>query len=137
MPQLTLSSIGAIECLSKELAIFAPGLKVLILEPGYFNTRAFSNIQHVPPRMPDYAEFNAAVCKGEASIVGNEPGESSKAVSIVIDLVKGTGAAAGKEIPLRVPLGTDSWSRVKAKCDSMLKICDDWEGLAKTTDIAS
>lgn len=128
--------LGAVECLSQELAIFAPGIKVLIVEPGYFRTHAFSKINHVPPRVPDYAGFNAAVRDVEAGIVGNEPGDAEKGVAIMIDLVKGTGVAAGKEIPLRVPLGSDGWGRIRAKCENMIKICDDWEEVAKSTDIA-
>ncbi|KAK5635719.1 hypothetical protein RRF57_011431 [Xylaria bambusicola] len=106
------------------------------MEPGYFRTRAFGNINHVPPRVSDYASFNAAVRDVEAGIVGNEPGDAAKGVSIMIDLVKGTGVAAGKEIPLRVPLGADGWGRIRAKCENMIKICDDWEQVAKSTDIA-
>ncbi|KAI2634086.1 NAD(P)-binding protein [Hypomontagnella submonticulosa] len=126
---------AAIECLAKELSIFAPSLKLLIVEPGYFGTRAFSNINHVEPRAQDYAQFNAAVRAGEASIVGNEPGDASKAVSIMIDLVRGDGVAAGKEVPLRVPLGSDGWDKIKAKCEGMVKICDDWEEIARSTDM--
>ncbi|KAI8951070.1 NAD(P)-binding protein [Xylaria longipes] len=125
---------GAVECLSKELEIFAPGLKVLIVEPGYFNTRAFSNINHVPARAPDYAQFNAGVRAVEAGIVGNEPGDASKAVAIMIDLVNGTGVAAGKKVPLRVPLGTDGWERIRARGASLVNICDEWETVAKSTD---
>lgn len=134
---LTKFPLGAVECLAKELAIFAPGLKVLIAEPGYFRTQAFSNINHVPPRVPYYADFNTAVRQVEAGTVGNEPGDPDKAVSIMIDLVKGTGVAAGKQVPLRIPLGSDGWSRVREKCETTLKICDDWEEVAKSTDIAS
>ncbi|CAG8952805.1 hypothetical protein HYFRA_00009050 [Hymenoscyphus fraxineus] len=127
---------GAVECLSKELAIFAPKLKVLLLEPGYFRTQAFSNIRHVPDRVDIYAQFNAGVKQFEQSVVGNEPGDSKKAIEIMIDLVKGTGVAAGKEtIPLRVPLGSDGLERIKAKCQETLKICEDWEEVAKSTDI--
>lgn len=53
------SLLGAVECLAKELAIFTPGIKVLIVEPGYFRTRAFSNINHVTPRVEFYSQFNA------------------------------------------------------------------------------
>ncbi|KAI1096710.1 hypothetical protein F5B19DRAFT_481144 [Rostrohypoxylon terebratum] len=126
---------GAVECLSKELAMFSPGLKVLIIEPGYFRTRAFAKINHVPPRMPDYAPFNAAARDIEAGIVGNEPGDAEKAVSIMIDLVKGTGVAEGKETPLRVPLGSDGWGRIRDKCENMIKICGEWEEVAKSADI--
>jgi hypothetical protein len=116
--------------------MFAPGIKVLLVEPGYFRTRAFSKINHVPPRVPAYAAFNAAVRGVEAGIAGNEPGDAEKGVAIMIDLVKGAGVAAGRNIPLRVPLGSDGWGRIRAKCENMIKICDDWEEVAKSTDIA-
>ncbi|KAI9147249.1 short-chain oxidoreductase [Paramyrothecium foliicola] len=128
---------GAVECLAKELAIFCPAIKVLIVEPGYFKTKAFSNINHVEPRVADYAQFNAGVRQFEASIVGNEPGDADKAVARMIELVKGTGVAKDKKVPLRVPLGTDGWSRIKEKCEEMLKICDDWEDVAKSTDLVA
>lgn len=53
----------------------------------------------------------------------------------MIELTKGTGMAADKTIPLRVPLGTDGWTRVKDKCEEMLKICEEWEDVAKSTDV--
>ncbi|KAI0146360.1 NAD(P)-binding protein [Xylariaceae sp. FL1272] len=127
---------GFAECLSKELAIFAPDIKVLIVEPGYFNTRAFANINHVPARAPDYSEFNTSVRAVEAGVVGNEPGDASKAVDIMIDLVNGTRVAAGGPIPLRIPLGTDGWVRAREKGKSLVSICDAWEKVAKSTDIA-
>ncbi|KAI0555227.1 NAD(P)-binding protein [Xylaria curta] len=116
---------AAVECLSKELAIFTPNLELLIIEPGYFNTRLFSNINHVPARVPEYAEFNASVR------------DSAKAVSIMIDLIKGTGVANGKVVPLRVPLGSDGWRIIGARGESKVKICDDWEEVAKSTDLNS
>lgn len=160
------------ECLAKELAIFAPGLKVLLVEPGYFRTRAFSNINHVEPRVDIYSQFNAGsycdyflpvsviqfprpnsvagmlvhqhgfvltkvtgVQAAEQGIVGNEPGDSAKAVTRMIELTKGTGMAAGKAVPLRVPLGSDGWVRIKDKCEETLKICEEWEDVAKSTDV--
>ncbi|KAM0264141.1 hypothetical protein ACHAQJ_000887 [Trichoderma viride] len=125
---------GAVECLAKELAIFSPGIKVLIVEPGYFQTKVFSNIQHIEPRLSDYAQFNAGVRQYEATLIGNEPGDADKAVTRMIELVKGTGMAAGKQIPLRVPLGTDGWERIKAKCEETITICEEWEEVAKSTD---
>lgn len=53
----------------------------------------------------------------------------------MIELVKGDWMAAGKTVPLRVPLGTDGWTRIKAKCEDTLKICEEWEDLAKSTDV--
>ncbi|KAH7313891.1 hypothetical protein B0I35DRAFT_480537 [Stachybotrys elegans] len=53
---------GAAKCLAKELAIFCPAIKVLIVESGYIRANTFSNIHHVEPRVAaDYAPFNGAV----------------------------------------------------------------------------
>ncbi|KAF5561728.1 oxidoreductase yusZ [Fusarium napiforme] len=111
---------GAVECLSKELAIFAP---------------VFNKIQHVEARVPDYAQFNEAVRQAEATLTENSPGDSEKAVTRMIELVQGAGFAEGKKMPFRVPLGSDSWSRVKTKCEETLEICREWEELAKSVDI--
>ncbi|EMT69517.1 Putative oxidoreductase yusZ [Fusarium odoratissimum] len=126
---------GAVECLSKELAIFARGLKVLIVEPGYCRTPVFNKIQHVEARVPEYAQFNEAVRQAEATLTESSPGDPEKAVARMIELVRGTGFAEGKEVPLRVPLGSDSWSRVKTKCEETLEICQEWEDMAKSVDI--
>ncbi|KAF5707616.1 ketoreductase [Fusarium globosum] len=133
--KFALEGSGAVECLSKELAIFAPGLKVLIVEPGYCRTPVFNKIQHVDARVPEYAQFNEAVRQAEAALTENSPGDPEKAVARMIELVKGTGFAEGKTLPLRVPLGSDSWSRVKSKCEETLEICREWEELAKSVDI--
>lgn len=87
-----------------------------------------------PAWMP-IPQFNSGVQAFEQSVVGNEPGDSRKAVERMIELTKGTGMAAGKSVPLRVPLGTDGWTRIKAKCEETLRICDEWEEVAKSTDI--
>ncbi|KAF5253932.1 hypothetical protein FANTH_1257 [Fusarium anthophilum] len=126
---------GAVECLSKELAIFAPGLKVLIVEPGYCRTPVFNKIQHVEPRVPEYAQFNDAVRQAEATLTESSPGDPGKAVARMIELVKGIGMAEGRKVPLRVPLGSDSWLRIKTKCEETLQICREWEDLAKSVDI--
>ncbi|RYP47894.1 hypothetical protein DL769_011264 [Monosporascus sp. CRB-8-3] len=125
---------SAVECLAKELAIFAPSLKILMAEPGHFPTRVFSNINHVPPRVPEYAEFNAGVRAVEAGLGDSAPGDPAKAVERMIEIVKGVGMAAGKDIPLRVPLGSDVLARIRAKCEETLKMCQEWEEVAKSTD---
>ncbi|KAF4415770.1 hypothetical protein F53441_14599 [Fusarium austroafricanum] len=126
---------GAVECLAKELAIFAPGLKVLIVEPGYCCTPVFDKINHVEARVPDYAQFNETMRGLEATLTANSPGDPEKAVTRMIELVKGIGYAEGKTIPLRVPLGSDSWLRMKTKCEETFKICEGWEDVARSVDI--
>lgn len=125
---------GAVECLAKELAIFAPGIKVLIVEPGYCRTPVFNKLHHVDARVPEYASFNEAVRQVEASLTASALGDPEKVVARMIELVKGTGMASGRKVPLRVPLGSDSLSKIKTKCEEMLEICREWEEVAKSTD---
>ncbi|KAJ4218057.1 hypothetical protein NW759_008652 [Fusarium solani] len=125
---------GAVECLAKELAMFAPGIKVLVVEPGYCRTPVFNKLQHVEARIPEYAPFNEAVRKVEASLTATSPGDPDKAVARMIELVRVTGMASGKKVPLRVPLGSDSWLKIKTKCEETLEICREWEDVAKSTD---
>lgn len=126
------------ECLSKELAFVAPGIKVLIVEPGYCGTRAFHNVNFAPLRNAvDYSEFLAGAKAHVASVVDNEPGDPDKAVDRMIELVKGTGMAAGRDVPLRVPLGSDGWDKVKTKCKETLKICEEWADVASSIDVKS
>lgn len=126
-----------VECLSKELAFMAPGIKVLLVEPGYFGTRAFRNVNFTArdKHTPEYAQFHAGAKAHIASTIDNEPGDPGKAVDRMIELVNGTGMAAGKTVPLRVPLGSDGWDIVKTKCEETLKICEEWEDVARSTDV--
>jgi NAD(P)-dependent dehydrogenase (short-subunit alcohol dehydrogenase family) len=123
-----------VECLAKELAILAPTLRVLIVEPGYCRTPVFDKVQYVKGSVPEYAQFNEAVRQGVATLTATSPGNPDMAVARMIELVKATGLAKGKVVPLRVPLGSDSWSRVKAKCEETLEICGEWEGVARSID---
>ncbi|CEI62373.1 hypothetical protein FVEN_g12065 [Fusarium venenatum] len=125
---------GAVECLAKELAIVAPTLRILIVEPGYCRTPVFDKVQYVTGGVPEYSQFNEAVRSGVATLSANSPGNPEVAVARMIELVKGTGFAEGKTVPLRVPLGSDCLGRVKAKCEETLEICNKWEDVARSTD---
>ncbi|KAM0232960.1 hypothetical protein ACHAPO_007421 [Fusarium lateritium] len=125
---------GAVECLAKELAIVAPTLRILIVEPGYCRTPVFDKVQYVTGGVPEYSQFNEAVRSGVATLSATSPGNPEMAVARMIELVKGTGFAEGKTVPLRVPLGSDCWGRVKAKCEETLDVCSEWEDIARSTD---
>jgi hypothetical protein len=51
----------------------------------------------------------AAVQGIRASLDGNQPGDLKKAVELMIDLVIGEGCAAGKMVPLRLPIGRQDY----------------------------
>ncbi|RGP74622.1 oxidoreductase yusz [Fusarium sporotrichioides] len=106
----------------------------LEVEPGYCRTPVFDKVQYVTGSVPEYSQFNEAVRSGVSTLSTTSPGNPEMAVARMIELVKGIGFAEGKTVPLRVPLGSDCWERVKAKCEETLEICNGWEGIARSTD---
>ncbi|KAK0380192.1 hypothetical protein CLIM01_02417 [Colletotrichum limetticola] len=136
---------GAVETLSKELSVLAPNIKVIVIEPGFFRTKAFNKISNVPARIPEFAEFNAAIRAGAEALPGTELGDPEKAVARIAELVRGDGMAkdgggdgdggGGREVPLRVALGSDGWERIRAKCVGVLEGLRAWEDVARSTDL--
>ncbi|KAI0879780.1 hydroxybutyrate dehydrogenase [Annulohypoxylon maeteangense] len=127
---------GAVESLSKELAWLAPGIKPLIIESGIFNTEVMRNIHHADSRVPFWKPLNdAARIRGQGNYQ-NPPGNAVEMVSKVIQIVKGTGVAENREIPLRIPFGSDCLAAFREKLQTLQKTCDEWESVAKSTDFA-
>ena len=132
---MTLNIAVFVELLAQELAIVSPGIKAFMVQPGFFRTKVFSNLHAVKPRLPEYAQLNEMIAKLQASFATDSPGDAEKGVAAMIDLVKGTGLAAGKTIPVRVPIGTDCLAAIRKECEETLAICAEWEEFAKSTDM--
>ncbi|KAI1140609.1 hydroxybutyrate dehydrogenase [Hypoxylon sp. FL0543] len=125
---------GAVECLAKELAWLAPGIKPLIIESGIFNTEVMANIHHVDSRIPFWKPLNdAARIRGQGNY-RNPPGNATEMVAKIIQIVKGTGFAEGREIPLRIPFGSDCLEVAYQKLQTLQKTYKEWEDVAKSTD---
>lgn len=134
LPLTTTAQIGLVESLNRETSPL--GIKSLLIEPGRFRTKLLSsgNLKAFSTKIPDYADFSKALLKGMAEADQNQPGDPIKLVEIVVDLVRQEGTAEGKEIPLRLPLGSDCFNDVKAKCEETLKMLKEWEPMIKGTD---
>ncbi|KAL3459656.1 hypothetical protein BJX64DRAFT_199978 [Aspergillus heterothallicus] len=126
---------GAVESLSKELAFLAPGIKPLIVEAGIHSTEVMANIQHVPHRVEFWRPLNDACRVRGAGNYRNEPGNAVELVAKVIQIAKGVGVAEGrKEIPLRIPFGSDCVGVLKEKIAHLQGVLEEWEDVARSTD---
>lgn len=122
-----------VESLAAEIAPF--NIKSIIFAPGIFRTRAFStSYQYNQSSIPQYAQFDAGTKAFVDGMNGQEPGDPKKAVERMIDVVRGEGMAAGKEMPFRLPLGSDGLAVIRDKCLDMLKVCEEWQDLIHSTD---
>ncbi|KAI9929302.1 hypothetical protein ASPWEDRAFT_538219 [Aspergillus wentii DTO 134E9] len=126
---------GIVPNLALEVAPF--GLRTSILTFGHFRTAVMAPgvIQYRAPRqLPEYAEMNKLISGGCAATNGNQPGDPRKGCELVVDAVRGEGRCAGKELPLRLPIGADALQCIRQSCEERMQICDEWDGIASQTD---
>jgi len=127
---------GLVESLRWETQPF--GIKTLLIEPGRFRTSFLSdaNAQMTKSDIPDYKESSIAFRQNISREDMTQPGDVEKAVRIILDLVKGQGVAVGKEVPFRLPLGTDCYETIRDKCRETLELLDEWRDVITSTDFS-
>ena len=69
-----------------------------------------------------------------AAVNGKQPGDPAKAVELMLDLIRGEGAAAGKDLPPVAYLGSDCVEAVKKSCQTTLQRIEEWETVFSSTD---
>lgn len=116
---------GLSECLAAEVAPF--GIRVLIVEPGAFRTSLFGGAFRMLPEIDDYAPSVGPTRAYVTSSAGKQEGDPSKAARAIIDAVN-AGAPT-----LRLPLGADAVTLIRAKLASMTAEVDRTEAVAKAT----
>ncbi len=107
------------------------GIQSILFEPGFYRTKVYTegNIKFEPLSIPEYSEIHNAMRAGVTAVNGTQIGDPSKAAERMVDVVRKEGMAAGKETPLRLPLGADGMEQVRNKCLNTLKIIEEWESL--------
>ncbi|EXJ86632.1 hypothetical protein A1O3_03585 [Capronia epimyces CBS 606.96] len=124
---------GLSETLYYELADF--DIKICTVEPGYFRSSFLNpgNKKDKKNVIPDYE--GTAVRKAEAFLEAydnKQPGDIKKGAKVILDVLTG---AAGREIPMRLVLGTDAYGAIKAKCENTIETLDEWKDLSVSTDL--
>lgn len=100
------------------------------MDPGNFKTDP-----NPASAIEDYLPLNTIVAGFVGQMNGNQPGDPQKAVTIMIDVVKSEGVAEGKELPARLPLGSDIFEKLIVKHTQGLEVLKEWGELIKGTDI--
>lgn len=119
---------GLSEALAQELK--PHGIKVLIVEPGSFRTDLLGGSLKFMPEMEAYAATVGRIRMGTGAMHGKQKGDPMKAARAV-DL-----ALKNANTPLRLQLGPDAVSMIRAHAQGLLADMERWEAVAMDTQIA-
>ena len=120
------------------------GIRTLLIEPGMFRTSLLSpgNLHTNQSQIDDYKEVFNGLQKVWVQFNNNQRGDTTKAVAIIMDVVRNEGVFAadqvernGGPVKLRLPLGPDAYEAMKKKCEDTLQLLSRWESVIKSTDI--
>jgi len=126
---------GISETLTAELADF--NIKVCAIEPGYFRSNLLNpgNRTAAKAHIPDYDGTAARkTAEGLEAYNNNQPGDIVKGAKVMVDVLTSSGVAAGREVPLRLALGSDAYGIITEKCRETISLLDEWKDVTTTTD---
>ena len=125
---------GLMESLRPEIEPF--GISALVIEPGYFRS-GFLNVgtKISTAIVQDYENtLVGAQRKLFAKVANNQLGDVAKGAEVVVDVLTKSGSAEGKEIPVRLVLGSDCQKAIRGKLDSTTQLLDEWKDISYSTD---
>lgn len=107
-------------------------IRVLIVEPGSFRTeKSYRHPFDETNPIEDYDEDRRRISSTWGNTAGKQPGDPTKAMEAVVDVVRGEGSAAGKPWPLHLALGRDADRDIRDKCAKMNRHLDEWDEVVK------
>ena len=123
---------GVTESLYYELAPL--GISVCCIEPGYFRTGFLNPGARVQTeaRIKDYDETAVGEVRKMFEERNNKQlGDIEKGCAVLFDVLT---KRSGKEIPIRLTLGSDAYTTIIGKCDETKKLLEEWKGVIQSTD---
>jgi NAD(P)-dependent dehydrogenase (short-subunit alcohol dehydrogenase family) len=116
---------GMSEALAQEVAPF--GIKVLIVEPGAFRTGFAAEALRYMPALEAYADVMERTRDAMQAMDGTQEGDPAKAARAIEQ------ALAAATTPLRLQLGADAVSAVRAHAQRLLDDLAVWEQVGLAT----
>jgi NAD(P)-dependent dehydrogenase (short-subunit alcohol dehydrogenase family) len=109
-------------------------IDVTVVEPGYFRTGFLSGDARIMSKktIKEYGETAAGEARGVMKAGHNtQQGDVVKGCKIIVDVMTKAG---GKDVPVRVALGSDSPGAIRGKIEETEKLLGEWEGVTADTD---
>lgn len=142
-------SVAAAEVIATEVA--PCNIRVLNVLPGALRTSNIINSQvynppssssfgvlqiQAPHFIPDYNALRDKMLSYTPKLAGNQPGDSSKAAEVIVDIVKGEGVGEStkEDWDGQIVLGSDAEKDIREKCESILRNLDRWKEVSASID---
>lgn len=125
---------GISESMRAELAPL--GIAVTVIEPGYFRTGFLNAGTQIKSekRIREYDETAVGKIRMRLDEVdNNQPGDVVKGSRVIVDVLTKSGAAEGKDVPIRVALGLDCSTGIREKIADTLELLDEWDSITTKT----
>lgn len=118
---------GFSEALAAEVAPF--GVKVTIVEPGYFRTDFLKSgsLRNAATPLPEYELVRQSEVFHRDHVIGNQPGDPSKAAAAIIQVAEQTNP------PLHLLLGQDAFDMATSKLQELAAEMQQWKTLSLST----
>lgn len=151
-------SLGFVDGLTTEMG--PAGVKVLSLDVGSFESTltAEHRVTQSAPPTEHHGQLMEMLKAIFPQLALHPVIDVNKLAALIVDLVKSEGVAKGREMPVRfmagfedlwkrlfaegsqtipqsLPVGSDAFGIVKAKCEYTLKMLNDWEDVIKSADV--
>ncbi|KAJ3573602.1 hypothetical protein NPX13_g4638 [Xylaria arbuscula] len=116
------------------------GIAAVVIEPGFFRTKVLNDggCHRLLTREQLQSEYAAAglAAQKEAIIHMDEkqPGDVVKGARVIVDVLTQTGVGSGREIPVRLVLGSDALRGIRDKMKITEMLLKEWEDVIVSTD---
>jgi hypothetical protein len=130
--------LGAAECLAKETAHL--GIRTHILVLGQFRTNILDENSKAgdlrASGITEYDHLKTEMSRRHMETHGKQPGDPAIAAQKIVDIVRLENLTEDerRNLPLRIPLGTDALCVMRLKCAETLETLKTWEAFAASTD---
>lgn len=104
------------------------------MEPAAFATETMSNSVDENNKIADYDSMRERGKQFMETFRKNLRGDPAKAMSVILDVVRGEGVAAGKRWPLYLPLGKEALKAIESKSSLILDSIEDWRDCVNSLD---